>query len=108
MRRIILIVLLAGILVEMSGCVFEVRNPYPVVSDVYVSGAYQHGGTYIGGSYWNYPGYGYQGFPGPICGWNTSGLPLGCNAGPVAPSYLRDIGVLPRPYPYLPGFYPYR
>lgn len=48
-------------------------------------------------------GYGY-GFPGPICGWNSSGLPLGCNAGPVAPSYLRDIGVLPRPYP----FYPYR
>lgn len=49
------------------------------------------------------PGYGY-GFPEPICGWNSSGLPLGCNAGPVAPSYLRDIGVLPKPYPY----YPYR
>lgn len=68
------------------------------------------GGAYYGrnigasGSYAEYPAY----YPGyvyePICGYNTSGLPLRC-AGPVAPSYWRDINrgfypptYYPRPY----------
>lgn len=97
MRRMIFAILLLG---SLAGCVYDVN--YPENSDYYVTGAYQHGGTYIGAGYWNYPGYGY-GFYEPICGYNHLGMPLRCG-GPVAPSYLRDIGVLPRPYLY----YPYR
>ncbi|MFA4817833.1 MAG: hypothetical protein WC608_03900 [Parcubacteria group bacterium] len=48
-------------------------------------------GSYIEQPVYN-PGYGYgYGFPEPICGYNTSGLPLSCNAGPVAPSFQRDM-----------------
>lgn len=100
MKRIILAGMSFIALIMLTGCFY---NGYPVNLNYNVSGAYQQGGTYIGGAYWNYPSYGYSAFPGPICGYNTSGLPLACG-GPVAPSYLWDIGVLPRPYPY----YPYR
>lgn len=100
MKRVILAgILFIALIIILTGCFYGVH--YPADLDYNVSGVYQHGRTYIGATYWNYPGYGYYGLPGPICGWNSSGLPLGCNAGPVAPSFLRDTGVLPRPYiPY--------
>ena len=84
MKRIIFISLLFLSLFILTGCM-----GFVVIPDQYVVG-YQNGKTYVGATYWNYPGYAY-GFSGPICGWNSSGLPLGCNAGPVAPSFQRDM-----------------
>jgi hypothetical protein len=42
-----------------------------------------------------YPAYNYGYMQEPMCGWDDFGRPMRCG-GPVAPSYLRDKGYLPR------------
>lgn len=95
MRRMILMGMLLAVVFMSAG--FTACGGAYYGRNIGVSGSYAEYPVY-------YPGYVYE----PICGYNTSGLPLRC-AGPVAPSYLRDIGVLPRPYPYYPLYnHPYR